>query len=107
MFFVQMKANPRAGIFPGVFFSPGETSRRSAENKAFFTARIIFVQLSGREKTKLQQHFQIAAMSPSDLLRTGDFRLLAQAVALSRNAARVGMCSKAWQQNEALPGELV
>lgn len=25
-FFVQMKANPRAGIFPGVFFSPCETS---------------------------------------------------------------------------------
>lgn len=48
-----------------------------------FMARIIFVQVSGWEKTKLQQDFEIAAMSRFDLLRTGNFRLLAQAVVLS------------------------
>lgn len=77
------------------------------ETKSFSVLRIIFVQLSGREKTKSQRRFQIAAMAPSDLLRAGNLRLLAQAVLLSRNAARVGACDKAWQRNEALPGELV
>lgn len=48
-----------------------------------FMERIIFVQLSGWEKTKLQQRFQIAAMSRFDLLRAGNFRLLAPAVVLS------------------------
>lgn len=46
-------------------------------------------------------------MSPFDLLSTGNFRLLAQEVVVSRNAARIGMGNKAWQQNEALPRELV
>jgi len=74
--FVQIEANPGAGIFPGAFFSEKNKMLDLLKTKLFI-ARIIFVKLPGWKKMKLQQSFKIAAMSRFDLLRKGNFRLFA------------------------------